>query len=272
MSIFKKASDLNELPKFVDNAYFENTDINIEDEFSGLLKEASSNQSVYENRVRNFKKVAEKTYEFEKPEPAIYKNDQSGIRRVGNGQRFSDESSELFAGQEKIRNISFDNDRYAESALKNGLSIWDPEFDAIREAFQQGQEENSMKFERLSAVEKRKITNKQWEVEQMQSLRQSNVLPHRGLGLARIGNERPLDHGKFGSKDDFYAQAQDDIREMVRTSNRDRKAMIERQGFNPEEARSQWENKESIAARTMESLEKTSLLAKFAQGISIDDK
>jgi hypothetical protein len=48
--------------------------------------------------------------------------------------------------------------------------------------------------------------------------------------------------------------------------------MIERQGFNPEEARSQWENKESIAARTMESLEKTSLLAKFAQGISIDDK
>jgi hypothetical protein len=267
MSIFKKASELSNLPSFMNEAYFENHDISESDEFSGLLKEASANKSIYEKRKNEFNK-AEKSYEFDKPEPAKYAHNQDGIRRAGYGVRFSDENSQLFAGQEHLRNIKFDNQKFAESQMKNGLSIWDSEFDILQNGFQESQDMNNLKWERMSASEKRKVEAKNWEEEQIQSIRQSKVLPYRGLGLTRVGNEMPLKNGNFGSANDFYAEAQDSVREMIRTSNRDRKNMIERQGFDPEEARSQWENKESIEARTMESLGRASFLANFAERIS----
>jgi hypothetical protein len=270
MSIFKKASELNNLPSFMNEAYFENHDFSSEDEFSTLFKEASANQSIYEKRKNEFNKLAKTGYEFENPKPAKYAHNQEGIKRSGYGARFSDEKSELFAGQEHLRNIAFDNTRVVESKLKNELSIWDSEFDILQEGFEMGQKQNDIKFERLSAVEKRKIQSQDWENEQLNSIRQSKVLPYRGLGFKRVGNELPVNNGKFGSINDFYAEAQDSVRDMIRTSNRERKTMIERKGFDPEEAKSQWENKESIAARTMESLEKTSFLANFAERISSD--
>jgi hypothetical protein len=270
MSIFKKASELNNLPSFMNEAYFENHDVTLNDEFSGLLKEASANKSVYEKRKNEFTKLAKTNYEFEKPEPVRYENNQAGIRRAGYGTRFSGENSDLFGEQEQLRNIAFDNTKVAESQMKNGLSIWDSEFDILQSGFEESQQENNVKFERMSASEKRKIQAQKWENEQLNSIRESKVLPYRGLGFKRTGNELPVNNGNFGTVNDFYVQAQDTVREMIRTSNRERKNMIERQGFDPDEAKSQWENKESIMARTMNSLEKTSFLANFAERISSD--
>lgn len=271
MSIFKKASELNNLPKFVNEAYFENQDVSFNDEFEGLMKEASSSRAVYENRLNDLKKTASKSYDFEKTEPAIYQNNQPGIRRAGYGVRYSDEKSELFGHQENLRSINFDNDKFGANST-NGFSIWDAEFDVLRDGFNEGQKQDNVRFDRLCYVEKRKIQNAQWENQQMNSIRKSKVLPYRGLGISRTGDELSVNNGKFGSVNDFYAEAQDSVRNMIKTSNQERKASIKRNGFDPEDARSQWENKESVAARTMESLEKTSLLSQFAEGIYLNDK
>lgn len=272
MSIFRKASDLNSIPKAINNAYFDDVDFNSVDEFDSLLKEASevANKTTYANRVKNYTETQSKNHEFQKPEPARYAEIEGGIRRAGYGQRFNDEYSETF-GAEKIRSIQFDNNKYAESLLNNGLSIWEPEFDEIQSAFSESQKQSDEIFDRKSLAEKRVASNNSWQAEQLQNIRKANVLPYRGLGISRLANETPIHHGNFNSVNDFYAEAQDSIRGMIKESNANRKAQIERKGIDPEERRSQWENKESISARTMESLSKSSFLSKFAEDLSLND-
>jgi hypothetical protein len=272
MSIFRKASELNNLPNSVSDALFENHDISFTDEFEGLLREASSNKSVYENRLKNFKEAGLLKHEFEAPKPALYEESNGGIRRAGYGQRFAGEKSELF-NQDSIRSINFDNNRYAENLLDNGFSIWETEFDELTSAFEQSQRQHDSMFDRRTAAEKKAIAHKNWEREQSSQIRKANVLPYRGLGVARLANESPIHHGNFNTFDEFYADTQDSIREMIRESNSTRKAKISRKGVDPAEKLDQWQNKEAIAARTMKALENSSLIARFADSIgeSIDD-
>jgi hypothetical protein len=272
MSIFRKASDLNAIPDAISNAYFDNNDIEVADEFSSLFKEASdvNTKSVYENRLKSFKKAQAESHEFAQPAPAVYSESKDGIRRIGHGQRFPGEHSELF-GSEQLRSINYDNNKYAENLLNNGFSIWEPEFDELQDAFSASQKQSDAIFERRSAAEKKALNHKAWEKENLNTIRKANVLPYRGLGISRLANEQPIHHGDFNSVNDFYADAQDSIREMIKESNTERKAKISRKGVDPMQKRSEWENKESIAARTMESLQNSSFLAEFAEGISLDD-
>jgi hypothetical protein len=272
MSIFKKASELNNLPTSVSDALFENHDITFTDEFEGLLREASSSKSVYENRLKSFKEAGLIKHEYEAPKPALYDEAEGGIRRAGYGQRFTGEKSELF-GQDNIRSINFDNNKYAESLLDNGFSIWEPKFDDLSDAFNQSQKQSDAIFDRRTAAEKKAVAHQNWEREQASQLRKANVLPYRGLGVSRLANETPLHNGNFNTFDDFYADAQDAMREMVRESNSTRKAKISRKGVDPSERIDQWQNKEAIAARTMKALENSSIIAKFADsiGVELDD-
>ena len=256
MSIFKKASELNNLPGFINEALFENSEIKMADEFESLLKEASASKGVYAQRVNDFKKNTTQSYEFEKPEPAIYDNGKPGIRRAGYGQKFNDEKS-MFNSSDKLRELK--------TAQTQELSIWDPEFDVIKNAFDDSQE---VEFSnKRTSMAKRDSNKQQWESEKLNSIRKAKVLPYRGLGVTRTGNELPSDSERFGNLDAFYADAQDSIREMIRESNRQRKSGIERQGLSPEEARSQWENKEAVQARTLSNMSKASFLKGFAEKI-----
>jgi hypothetical protein len=267
--IFRRASE--ELPDSVSSAFFDKPQIQIEDEFEGIIKEASSvkNRTVYENRLKEFKKAQDKTVEFEKPEPAKYAQYEGGIRRVGFGPKFQDENSPMF-GQESLRSTVYDNTRTAE--VKE-LSIWEPEFDQLEAAFKQSQDADSARFNRKIAQEKKDTAHLAWEYQQLKSLRKSNVLPYRGLGITRTGNEQPLNHGKINSVNEYLAQTNDQIRELTRTANRERKSGITRQGVDPEERRSQWENKEAIEARTISALQNNSeFLRKFADGFSLEDE
>ncbi len=272
MSIFRKASQLSSLPDIVSNAYFNSNDIVIEDDFADIIKEAADlkNKSVYASRVKNYKDSPVKEHNFTKPEPAIYSDLPGGIRRAGYGQRFQGENSPMF-GSESIRSIEHDNNKYAENAFNSGLSIWEPEFDDLTTAFDASQKQHDAIFDRRTAAEKKAALHTAWEGEQLNQIRQAKVLPYRGLGVSRVANEQPIHHGKINTVDEFYGEVQDSIREMVRESNASRKAKISRQGVDPEERRSQWENKEAIQARTMQSLENQSFIAKFAEGISLDD-
>jgi hypothetical protein len=271
MGIFRKASELEKLPTSISDALFDNNEIRIADEFESLIKEASSvnNKSVYENRLKSFREAQGKVVEWEKPEPARYEDLPGGIRRAGYGQRFSGEHSEMF-GSEQIRSISFDNNKYAESLLNNGFSIWEPEFDELQDAFDESQRQSNAIFDRRTAAEKKAIAHRNWEQEQSSQIRKSNVLPYRGLGVSRLANEMPIHHGNFNSVGDFYAEAQDSIRNMSKTANSERKSGIQRKGVDPNERREQWENKEAIAARTMKSLESSSLLVRMAEGLDIE--
>jgi hypothetical protein len=278
MSIFRKASEsesVRPLPAVVADAFFDRDYSDAEDEFAESIREASANRHIYEKRLKEFNTSSKNTHEFEEPKPAIYNNNRysdvpGGIRRAGFGQRFDDEKSELFAS-EKIRNPKFDNNKHAESMMSNGLSIWDAEFDELQKAFEQSQKTSDSIVERRTAAEKKASAHKAWESSQIGKIRQAKVLPYRGLGLTRLANEQPIGHGDFGSVNDFYAEAHDSIREMSREAAKDRRSKISRKGVDPQEARSQWENKEAIAARTMKSLDQSSLLARFAEGISLDE-
>jgi hypothetical protein len=257
MSVFRKASELNNLPGFINEALFENSEIKMADEFEKLLKEASSSKGVYAQRVNDFKKSSSQSYDFSKPEPAIYDNGKPGIRRAGYGQKFNDEVSSMFNSADKLRD--------AKTAHTQELSIWEPEFDLIKNAFDDSQE---VEFSnKRTSIAKRDSSKQQWESEKLNSIRKAKVLPYRGLGITRTGNELPSNSEKFGNLDSFYAEAQDSIREMIRESNRQRKSGIERQGMSPEEARSQWENKEAIQARTLKNMSKASFLEGFAEKI-----
>ena len=264
MSIFRKAEELSNVPKSISDVLFDDHKIVIADEFDGLIKEASNNRSVYENRLKSFKVAHQASHEFEAPLPAKYADSTGGIRRSGYGEIFPGEKT-MF-GSEHVRNINLDNDRYAES----GLSIWEPEFDDIQEAFEASQKVSDSIYDRRSAAEKKAAAHTAWEKNQTSQIKKSNVLPYRGLGISRIASEKPLNHGNFASADDFYAEANDNIRDIIRESNNDRKTKISRKGVDPKDRRDQWENKEAISARTMSSLQNSSFLAGFAEKFSED--
>jgi len=272
MSIFRKASDLNQIPQTVTKAIFDDTDYAAVDDFESLIKEASSNRHVYEQRVKGFEKAQteSKGYEFKKPEPSRYADLPGGIRRAGYGQRFENEQSPQFAGQDAVRSIAHDNNKYAENLLNNGFSIWDTEFDELENAFDQSQQIHNQQFDRRTAAEKKASAHRAWESEQKSQIRKADVLPYRGLGVCRHANET-IGEQKFGTLDDFYAETHDSIRDLIRESNNDRKGKITRKGVDPRERREQWENKESIAVRTANSLMNSSFLAKFADQISLDE-
>lgn len=260
MSIFKKASELNKLPGAVENAYFDNTKIEEADEFEELLKTASSKKSTYDSRVTGFKKTASSNpYEFSQPKPANYSEAEGGITRVGYGKRFNDEKSEMF-GQEPLKSF----------ASNQGLSIWDPEFDVLKDGFSESQDQDDSIFDRRTMFEKKAAAKQQWESEAKSNIRKQNILPHRGLGIVRTSNDMPIHHNNINSVNEFYAEAQDGIRGLIKKSNEERKAQISRQGVSPEEARAMWE-KEAVAARTMEAMQNNSFLDKFAQGFTFDE-
>lgn len=271
MSIFKRANESEaprQLPKVVTSAFFEEDKFKLGDEFEALLKEASDNNSVYESRVKSFKVAQTKekaSYEFNKPEPAMYDSSQGGIRRAGYGQIFEDETLNV-SSNDKIRSTQYDGNRYAE----NGFSIWEPEFDALQSGFENSQRVSDQIYDRRTTAEVKAAKHQAWENEQMGKIREAKVLPYRGLGVSRLANEKPINHDRFGSADEYYAEMQDNIREMVRESNNERKKKIQRNGADPKERREAWENKEAIAARTMESLQNSSFLANFADSFEID--
>jgi hypothetical protein len=275
MSIFRKASELNDVPASVTNAFFEKkSSFDMPDEFEGLFKEASSssNKSVYENRLKEFQKLQKESHEFTKPEPTRYAESAkyetvNGIRRASYGQRFSDEESNLFVS-DKIRSINYDNNRYASNdAYQNGFSIWEPEFDTLQQGFEDGQRMDNKRYDRVSVAEKQAAKQKSWEQDKVSSIRQAKVLPYRGLGITRIANEQPLNHGDFGSVNEFAATAHDTLVEMTRQANRERKASISRQGFDPDEAKNT--EKEAVQARTMKALNNASWLSRFAEEIDV---
>lgn len=270
MSIFRKASELNNLPDSVNNALFDQHDFSISDDFEGLLKEAGANKMVYENRVKGFKQAEKAGHDFEKVGPAKYAEAEGGIRRSAYGKRFSDENSELF-GSEKIRSIGHDNNKYAESLLSNGFSIWEPEFDELEAEFKKSQDIANAAFDRRTAAEKKASAHKAWEYSQASQIRKANVLPYRGLGVSRLSNEQPIHHGDISSVNDFYAEAHDEIKNMSREANSERKAGIKRKGVDPADRINEWQNKEAIAARTMRGIENSEFLTRFAEGINLDE-
>ena len=270
MSIFKRASEsepVTPLPKVVTSAFFDDNKFKLDDEFEALLKEASDNSSVYENRVKSFKVAQNKgksAHEFVKPEPAMYDPNLGGIRRAGYGQIFEDESQNS-SYNDKILSTRYDSERYAE----NGFSIWEPEFDTLQQGFENSQRASDQIYDRRTTAEIKAAKNQAWEREHLESIRKAKVLPYRGLGVSRLANEKPLNHNEFGSSDEYYAAMQDNVREMVRQSNNERKTKIQRQGADPKERREAWENKEAIAARTMESMQNSSFLAEFADSFEL---
>lgn len=259
MSIFKKASELEQIPKFINKGVFGEKESAL-DEFDSLIKEAQANKSIYENRLKEFNKSQSQIYNFEKPEPLKYYSSEGGIRRIGYGEVFADEKP----NKEQIR--QFDNNKYA------NLSIWNPEFDEITEALNESQIQHDAMFDQRTAREKKAAQHNQWELNQMNSIRKSKILPYRGLNINRLPDEKPLNHGKFNSKNEFYGEAQDEIINMIRNSNKERKGSIQRKGYDPEEKKSQWENKAAIEARTMASQCNSSFLMKFAEELALDDQ
>jgi hypothetical protein len=267
MSIFKKASDLNQIPGIINDALFDKPEIQLADEFENLFKEANSSKGVYAQRVNDFKKTQTKTsYDFfeTNQSESKYENGKPGIRRAGYGKRFDDEVSSMFHSTDTIRDLNS-----LKTAQNHELTIWDPEFDLLQNAFESSQD---VEFSNKRTAMAKKESNKtKWENEHLQSIRKAKVLPHRGLGITRTGNEMPLHSEKFNNLSEFYAEAQDSIREMIRESNRQRKSSIERQGYSPEEAKSQWETKENVRARTLKNLSKASFLERFAEKIQGHD-
>ena len=270
MSIFKKAEESAKLPSFVNNAFFDDSKIEVKDEFDSLLKEANSNKFVYENRVNGFKKSASEMPEFNVPTPALYSDSVDGIKRSSYGRHFYDEPS--LNTPDKVRSLQYDGTRKAESHMQNGFSIWEPEFDDIQNAFMASQEQTNQIFDRRTMMEKKLANKNKWEADQLNSIRKSNVLPYRGLGVARLANDVQVDHNKINNLGDFYAEANDAIREMTRAANRDRKAKLSRNGYDPEDNINSANKKEFIEARTMAALSNNSeFLLKFAEEISLDD-
>lgn len=271
MGIFRKASDLEQIPDSVKQAYFNNFETEIKDEFEGLLKEASANKNVYQSRLKAFNENSKEAYNFEKPAPARYSELEGGIRRVGEGKKFKDEESPFF--NDRLRNINFDNDRYAENLLYSGASIFEPDFETLKDAFDESQKVDDKMFDRRTLAEKRASNHSAWEFEQSRNLRQAKVLPYRDYAIKRTGNETGSANNEFNSVNEFLAHSHDAIRQMSIEANNSRKKGIERQGYDPEEARYQWQNMESIEARTMRALQNNSpLLMQLAEKISLSNE
>lgn len=261
MSIFKKASDGQETPNFILDAFFESKKTAGADDFASLIEEASKSSEIYHNRIKEAQKSSN-SWEFTKPEVARYGEQAGGVRRVDYGEIYSDEYTKM--SKEQNRTI-IDNTRVA-----GNLSIWEPEFDEIQNAFMESQETEYDMKSRRSAAEKKADNHNSWEKSNLNDIRKTKVLPYRGIGISRIGNEMPSTHGRLNSRNEFIAETNDSVRELIKESNRDRKNKISRNGDNPEDMKNNFAIKEAIEERTTNSVRKTSFLSEFADTINLN--
>ena len=229
MSRFKKVSEIENIPSFMEKRFIGAQVEADEDPYAELRRNSTNNrQSISKQNIGFTKEATSLSKSWEKIQgPSTYQDlrdstiedrimsqDFGAIRRAGTqydeGDNFRTTTSGLKA---------FSADEYLNAMLSRSASIFNPDMVAISEEFLNSQASTSEQsiVETQRAREAKASRHQSWEEKKLQNLRQSSVVSSRAHSILRTSSDSEF-NSTFGMID---PSALDD-RESMRIANQEK--------------------------------------------------
>ena len=229
MSRFRKVSEIENIPTFMEKGFI-GAQVEVEeDPYAELKRNSTANrQSISKQNIgftkeaNNINKSWEKiqgpsTYQDLREtsiEERILSQDFGAIRRAGS-QFDSGENARTTTSGLK----AFSADEYMNAMLSRSASIFNPDMISISEEFLNSQSTSSEQsiIENQRAREAKATRHQNWEESQMSALRQASVVTSRGHSILRTSSDNEF-NSTFGMLDPSAL----DSRESMRIANQEK--------------------------------------------------
>lgn len=227
MSKFRKVSDIENIPSFINNK-FVGASVEIEeDPYAELKNNSTANKIKISKQQIGMQKEAtsiQKSWEkisgasvYDDLRPQSFEerlaNLEGGIRRADYG--FEDDNVRTPTSGLK----AFSHEDYMNAMLSRSASIFNPDMIEISQEFLNSQENNSSQAMVNTSHQREAKASKHnaWEEKKMNSLRQSNVVSSRAHSILRTSNE-----GEYNSTFGMIDPNKLDERESMRIANQNK--------------------------------------------------
>lgn len=224
MSKFRKVSEIENIPNFINNK-FVGASVEIEeDPYAELKQNATANKIKISKQQIGMKKEAtsiQKSWEkisgasvYDDLRPQSFEerlaNLEGGIKRADYG--FEDNSVRTTTSNLK----AFSSEDYMNAMLSRSASIFNPDMIEITQEFLNSQENTSAQalVDQAQKREAKASRHSAWEEKQVNSLRQSNVVSSRAHSILRTSSDSEY-NSSFGMIDPSLL----DQREQTRIAN-----------------------------------------------------
>lgn len=273
MAKFKRVADTQGMPEYIEKQFApqpEQTD----DIYAHLRQANVKHKQVIASETLGHKQEDRVKRDWETtPEPAIYQESQRqeesitspfagrGIRRAG----YMEDDGDNARSTMLTDNIKFASDEELMSIMLRGSTIFDQQ-DLMEVEKRLWDSQKQKALDRRGAFQREddiKLAHKEWEEEQMNSLKPKKFANNRSGSVMRTSVEYlaagPTDLPNYDALDDREAR-----RMAMLDAKREEKLSIERIGMAPEDKRKLWEESASDFSETYQSY-KSDWLDKFAQ-------
>jgi hypothetical protein len=227
MSKFKKVSENNQIPNFIEKKFVGASYQVEEDPYAELRNNSAENRiKISKNEIGLRKEATSVAKSWEKVQGASIYEDlraQSMEERLANLEFGSIKRSDYGIEENSVRTTTsnlqaFSQDDYLDAMLRKSASIFNPDMIQITEEFMNSQETTSeqSRFEQQQKREAKASRHSQWENKKMNSIREDKVVSTRAHSILRTSAD-VSNNSQFGMIDTSVL----DEREQIRIANQE---------------------------------------------------
>jgi hypothetical protein len=263
MSKFRRVSDSEKIPQYLSKAFDKN---HVEDPYANLKQSSAERRQIIAKNKADYKmssvdepqewervtkQETAQNFEFPRNERELLANTLGASNRIVRKAEYATDEP-LTAREVDGLLKPFTDEAYMNVLLKGSASIWEPDMETIKDAFDESQNENS-RVANSEAVElMRKKKHEDWEEEHLSQIRGSKYSTARANSILRTAMEMPSDNLPLGMIDLNDLDAAERQRLQMRENRRNAKAKIQAAGRSREETHSYWEDDLNLEATTMQ--------------------
>ena len=236
MSKFKKVSEINEIPNFMEKKFVGASYQVEEDPYAELRNNSAENRiKISKNEIGLRKEATSVAKSWEKVQGASMYEDlraQSMEERLANLEFGSIRRSDYGIEEDTVRTPTsnlqaFSQEDYLDAMLRRSASIFNPDMIQISEEFLNSQQTTSeqSRFEQQQRRDAKASRHSQWETKKLNSLREDKVVSARAHSILRTSADISS-NSQFGMIDPSLLDEREQIRIANQEAIRNKKAAV----------------------------------------------
>lgn len=236
MSKFKKVSEINEIPNFMEKKFVGASYQVEEDPYAELRNNSAENRiKISKNEIGLRKEATSVAKSWEKVQGASMYEDlraQSMEERLANLEFGSIRRSDYGIEEDTVRTPTsnlqaFSQEDYLDAMLRRSASIFNPDMIQISEEFLNSQQTTSeqSRFEQQQRRDAKASRHSQWEAKKLNSLREDKVVSARAHSILRTSADISS-NSQFGMIDPSLLDEREQIRIANQEAIRNKKAAV----------------------------------------------
>lgn len=236
MSKFKKVSEINEIPNFIEKKFVGASYQVEEDPYAELRNNSAENRiKISKNEIGLRKEATNVAKSWEKVQGASVYEDlraQSMEERLANLEFGSIRRSDYGIEEDTVRTPTsnlqaFSQEDYLDAMLRRSASIFNPDMIQISEEFLNSQQTTSeqSRFEQQQRRDAKASRHSQWEAKKLNSLREDKVVSARAHSILRTSADISS-NSQFGMIDPSLLDEREQVRIANQEAIRNKKAAV----------------------------------------------